>query len=181
MSGSMFLWVYLLSIVCVLYVFLRLASNRSSQIGTAGRGGPTGLADAQSARVVNIGLYCLSNGSPYSSQRLQQFFDGKDLAFDGEKGIYQRVNSKDQVVFTLASASEPGHLNLTEDSVDGLAILMSSDDMQSPADAFDQLLVFLHEFTTEFGGSLLDVTRQPLTQSLCQSYREQLLACEANQ
>lgn len=179
----MFSVVLLLGIVGILCFLLMLGSNRSSNNNRPVVGfEPVDFDETadDSKPCVQIGLYCMPDGDAvYSPQKLSSFLNDKRLEYNSTRKVYEFFSDIGELVFTVASASEPGELDLSEEAdVNGLVVVMSSDCLSKPAQGFDQVLMFLHELSTVLGGRLLDVTRQPLSQALCHSYREQLLACE---
>ena len=174
----MWWFLLLLSIVLALGLILwsrsGLAQVRSPRVEIPAN---TNRLSNQDEEHICLGLFCVADKAQgYVVSELEKLFDSMALDFNTLTRTYEARSEDGGVLYSVASAVEPGSLDLKEidTPMKGLVIILSTKGLRDPMGAFDLALQFAHRLTTELGGRIYDASKKPLTQTICQSYRLQL-------
>ncbi len=122
-------------------------------------------------------VYVLAEpGNGYVGYELLQTLLSAGLRF-GEMNIfhrYQELNSKGRILFSLASATEPGIFDIQKMgsvSVSGLCLFMKLGRVSHPYRAdLDVMLQTAYQIVDDLGGKVLDDNRQPFKKASYQEY-----------
>lgn len=115
-------------------------------------------------------------GSVFSGYGLQQALMAAGLRF-GELSIFHRYefdNGKERILFSVASAVEPGVFDLQRIggfSTPGLSIFMTIANCSDPVKTFEILLETAQQLADDLGGELQDQHRKLFTQDTADEYR----------
>lgn len=116
-----------------------------------------------------IMLYIMApKGQPYNGYELLQALLSAGLRF-GEMQIFHRYEQKTgrgKILFSLASATNPGTFELSKMggfSCPGLILFLDLNKVQMPKKAFEIMLETVGQLSEDLGGEVLDESRQPLS------------------
>ncbi len=138
-------------------------------------------SSAASAKTIDLIVMSViaDEGRPYTGYELLQALLSAGLRF-GKMGIFHRheeVNGRGEILFSLASAVEPGTFELPKMggfSTLGLTLFMQLSALKDPMKAFEIMLNTARELVSDLGGSIFDDQRQMLTEEKITSWRSQI-------
>jgi cell division protein ZipA len=116
---------------------------------------------------------------PFAGYELLQALLAADLRF-GAKRIfhcYDKKNNDEDILFSLASAIEPGIFdiaNIGEFSCHGLCLFMTPKQLRDPLAVFELMLETAQQLAEDLAGQLCNEKREPLTEAEIADYRMQL-------
>lgn len=123
-----------------------------------------------------IVLYLLApEGRDFAGYELLQALLAADLRY-GEMSIfhrYERTEQEGRILFSLASALEPGIFDMADIggfSCPGLTLFMTVSQTEDPVSTFELMLETAEQLAVDLDGMLCDETRQPLTDARVASY-----------
>lgn len=135
--------------------------------------------------LIVIGLKA-NEDHPYAGYELLQALLSSGLRY-GKMSIFHRheeANGKGAILFSLASAIEPGTFDLPKMGAfitPGLTMFMRISSLSQPAQTFELMLDTAQQLIEDLGGELCDETRQPLTEEKIKEWREQVSQFEQSQ
>lgn len=103
----------------------------------------------------------------------------------GEMDIFHRheiVNGREEILFSLASAEQPGTFDLStmnEQTYQGLTVFLQLPNVSQPRHAFQEMLQLLQQLSTELNGDLKVGPEVPLTESMIRQFHLQAQAYES--
>jgi len=117
---------------------------------------------------------------PYMGYELLQAVLAAGLRY-GEMDIFhyykQQADGEDKILFSLASAVEPGIFdmaNIGSVSCVGLSIFMNPAGNNDPTETFELMIETAQQLVNDLGGQLCNKHRQPLTDTMVEEYRAYL-------
>jgi len=137
---------------------------------------PSSVPPAPEIVVINV----LADAErPYRGYELLQVLLTAGLRY-GKMGIFHRheeISGRGAILFSLASAVEPGKFDLSAMgalSTPGLTLFMQTANTNRPAEILSLMLETAHEISHELGGALFDDKRQPLGKEKIALWQSQL-------
>ncbi len=135
-------------------------------------------AKPSSTQIVVLHLFANPN-RPYRGYELLQTLLTAGLRYS-KRGIFHRyadITGRDTVLFSLASAMEPGIFdlpNMSGFSTPGLILYLQVDTVQQPLTALNLMISTAKEIAQDLGGELYDEQRHILTVEKIGEWRNQL-------
>lgn len=136
------------------------------------------------AKPAKLGLVVMhlvaSPDRPYRGYELLQLLLALGLRY-GKWNIFHRheaASGRGNILFSLASSTEPGTFNLADIShfsSTGLTLFMRTQDIADKAGALRIMLHTADQITTELGGTVCDEQRQPLTREKVAQWQQAML------
>lgn len=146
---------------------------------------PATFKKATSASARASGLLVLhvmaAEGQAFIGYELLQSLLSAGLRF-GEMNIFHRheqPTGQGKILFSLASATEPGTFNLDEIgslACIGLSLFMDADKVENPAKTFNLMLDTARLLAEDLGGKVFDERYQELTSDTINQYQQRITA-----
>lgn len=125
--------------------------------------------------LVEINLFAASDYG-YGSYGLLQAFSNINVHY-GHMNIFHRYDHNGELLFSIASITEPGTFDLNtigSFSTPGLVLFAEMDRVKDPLKTFDLMIEAASALIEELGGTLYENKQTPMTQQAIEKIREQL-------
>lgn len=128
-----------------------------------------------------------SAGTEFASYDLLQTIYAAGFQF-GEMNLFhyyspEKENEEKSILFSLASASEPGEFNLDKMgnfTCPGLILFLDLNRVKNPEQAFERMLETAQQLTDDLDAELRATPRTPLTDAIFRQYRDKIFARQKN-
>ena len=121
-----------------------------------------------------VQVHVLALDEPFTGPRLLEVLTASGMVF-GEMDIFHKLDARERVEFSLASALEPGSFELSsiEDFAGpGIILFLRVHELPEPLRVFDDLLTVAQAIALELHGELRDETHSVMTPQTIDHYRQ---------
>ena len=109
-------------------------------------------------------------------QELLEFLMENDMSY-GEMEIFHKLDSQNEILFSLANAIEPGTFDLSdigESEIPGVTLFMKIDGANQAEVIFEEMLELARKLAEKFSAQIFDGTRSALTQQTIGHIRQNI-------
>lgn len=131
------------------------------------------------ADILVINVFAMP-GHTFAGYELLQALLASNLRF-GEMSVFHRYQEeleKPKILFSVASATEPGIFDLNSMgsySCSGLSLFMRVDQTDQPQKVFDMMLATARQLADDLSGEIYDGNHEPLTKDSLSHYQQLLM------
>ena len=123
-----------------------------------------------------IALNIFSDDRELEGQQLLETVVDNGMVF-GDMEIFHKFDSQDKIIYSLASAVEPGTFNISqisEFSTPGITMFMRIDGISDSEKNFEDMLDLAERISSEFDAQIYDETRSVLTRQTVEHIRQKI-------
>ncbi|MBC10137.1 MAG: hypothetical protein CMQ39_08245 [Gammaproteobacteria bacterium] len=116
------------------------------------------------------------NSKRIEGQELLEFLMENDMSY-GEMEIFHKLDSQNEILFSLANAIEPGTFDLSdigESEIPGVTLFMKIDCANQAEVIFEGMLELARKLAEKFSAQIFDGTRSALTQQTIGHIRQNI-------
>ena len=116
------------------------------------------------------------NSKRIEGQELLEFLMENDMSY-GEMEIFHKLDSQNEILFSLANAIEPGTFDLSdigESEIPGVTLFMKIDGANQAEVIFEEMLELARKLAEKFSAQIFDGTRSALTQQTIGHIRQNI-------
>ena len=121
-------------------------------------------------------LNVLTNSKRIEGQELLEFLMENEISY-GEMEIFHKLDSQNEILFSLANAIEPGTFDLSdidESEIPGVTLFMKIDGANQAEMIFEEMLELARKISEKFSAQIFDGTRSALTQQTIGHIRQNI-------